>query len=724
MPKQLKRLLVTATTLLLCACAAKGADAPASKVAPSVAGKEGTVATAAPAAPIAAAKPSEPAPLVRDLIAEVGRAELYAAGIFIDIGSTDMHKYSRGGWLSGWGRNQLDGESSVAKINARSAWLDVVVEKPVVEIVIRAKGRGSLGVAIGKGAARSSSLPREFAEVRIKLPRALAPGRHRISLVGRKASIDWIWLSETLGAPAPSSVRVKDGGASLLADGDRSYTYFLIADAGSKLQFQLSGDASAQARITALGDGQSEATLWSGQVGEAKARQSLSLPAALQGMPTRLRIESRGGKVQWKELALVRDAKKLPALGKAPTNVIVLLIDTQRADSFSVVGDGKVGASAYEALVKTSTTFANAYNSENWTKPSIATIDTGLYPTTHLARWRKDKCSTDLEFMSEHLKEAGFATAALVSNMSAGPKFGFNQGWQHFEKTDNAKHAFGRALAWLDARDTQTPYFLFVQTIDPHVPFSVPKGSAEAIYGGTYSGKLGSSFEQSEEDALNNGSLRLSDADARWLRALYDAEVLYHDEHLGTFVSGLRERGILQDTAFVILNDHGEEFGEKGRWGHSWTMGDALHRSPLLMHFPGYFAPETITSVVEHVDVAPTIVASLGQSPMTAAEGESLLPLLHKEVHPGLRSALLFGRPKRRATRVGDFKLVLHGNQKAALYNLAVDPKEATDILSSHAVAQRLCEVAMGEAIANPKKADRLQDRSEPLKIRAQYIAE
>jgi arylsulfatase A-like enzyme len=326
--------------------------------------------------------------------------------------------------------------------------------------------------------------------------------------------------------------------------------------------------------------------------------------------------------------------------------------------------------------------------------------------------------------MSEHLKAAGFATAALVSNISAGPKFGFNQGWQDFEKTDNAQHAFARALTWLDARDTKKPFFLYVQTIDPHVPFSISDGSAEIVYGGPYTGKLGPSFEQSEEDALNDGSLKLNEEDARWLRALYDAEVLYHDYYLGTFVQGLRERGILQDTAFVILNDHGEEFGEKGRWGHGWTMGDALHRSPLLMHFPGYFPAETIGSVVEHVDVAPTIVASLQQPPMNAAEGTNLLPLLHSEVHPGLRSALLFGRPKRRATRVGDFKLVLQGTQKAALYNLAKDPVEATDILSSHAVAQRLCEVAMGEAIANPNKAHRLEDRSEPLKIRAQYISE
>jgi arylsulfatase A-like enzyme len=668
---------------------------------------------------------AKPVPLLqRDLIEEAKRAELDAGGILIDLGSVDMHKYSRGGWLSGWSRNTLEGETRVSRIDARSAWLDIVSESPTQEIVVRAKGRGMLGVAVGKGPARSVSLSTDFEVHRIQLPKALAPGRHRISLVGRKASVDWLWLSHLSGKEPPSLQRVSADGTGLVAQGERSYRYYLLAGAQSRLKFRLSGDPGATGTIRAQGDGVPPMVLWQGKVEDGKPPQYLPLPAALAGKPMQLRLESQGA-LAWHDLALVRESPDAAALSKAPKNVILLLIDTQRADSFSVVNPtGAVGADAYEALVKTSTTFKNAYNSENWTKPSIATIDTGLYPTTHLARWRKDKCSSDLHFLSEHLKDAGFDTAALVSNMSAGPKYGFNQGWAHFEKTDNAKQAFGRAMAWLDGRDKSNPYFLFVQTIDPHVPFSVPEGSAEALYGGEYAGKLGPSFEQSEEDALNDGSLKLSEADARWLRALYDAEVLYHDDQLGKFMAGLAERRALEDTVFVILNDHGEEFGEHGRWGHSWTMGDALHRSPLLMHLPGFFPAETVSSVVEHVDVAPTIVASLGLPEMAAAEGKSLLPLVHKQEHPGLRSALLFGRKDKRGLRVGDYKLVLEGNRKATLFDTAHDPNENTDLLASHAIAHRLCEVALGEAIANPKKSERLHDRSERLKIRAQYIPE
>ncbi|MBL4632709.1 MAG: sulfatase, partial [Kofleriaceae bacterium] len=406
-------------------------------------------------------------------------------------------------------------------------------------------------------------------------------------------------------------------------------------------------------------------------------------------------------------------------------NVVVLLIDTQRADSFSVVGkDGGVGAKGYESLVPVSATFRNAYNNENWTKPSIASFDTGLYPTTHLARWRKDRCSKDLVFLSEHLQEKGFATAGLVSNISAGAKFGFDQGWDTFEKTDNAKLTFARALEWLDGRNKDKRFFLYVQTIDPHVPFSVPQGSAEAIYGGSYKGKLGPTFEQSEEDALNEKKMRLSPDDARWLRALYDAEVLYHDTYLQEFIAGLKKRSLLQDTLFVILNDHGEEFGEEGRWGHAWTMGDALFRSPLLMHFPGLFPAKIFEEVVEHIDVAPTIVDALGIAAMPDAQGQSLLALMRGQNSPERYpySALLFGRPKRRALRIGDYKIRVQKGGAVELYDRRADPSEKQNLADSHTIARQLCESAMGEAIANPKRSERLSDISTPLSIRGESI--
>lgn len=657
--------------------------------------------------------------LHRDLVAEASRAELYAGGLLVDIGSADMHKYSRGGWLSGWSRNRLDSATTVARIDERSAFLDVVLDAPAVEIVLRARGRGKIGVAPDKGRATSRTLGDDYALHRFALPNPLSAGRQRIKLTGKGSSIDWIWFSEQAGADAPDLART-DGDA-LAAPSPRSYRYFVIPEAGGQLEFSTEAGSGASIQVVAQQDGAAPQVLL-----ESDAGQAHGIPLdAFAGRPTQLTLRSLGGAVSWKAPRITRPATDELRDSAPPKNVIVLLIDTQRADSFSVVDPGGgIGASSYESLIKSSSTFKNAYNNENWTKPSIATLDTGLYPDTHLARWRKDRCSSDLVFLSEHLQAQGFATAALVANKSGGPRFGFDQGWDLFEKTDNAEQTFGRAEEWLRKRDKDKRFFLFVQTIDPHVPFSVPEGAAEALYGGTYTGQLGSSFEQSEEDALNAGKLKLSADDARWLRALYDAEVLYHDRHLGFFLDALRAAGTLENTAFVIVNDHGEEFGEQGRWGHGWTMGDALFRSPLLMHLPSYFPTRTFDEVVEHLDVAPTIVDALGLPAMASAQGQSLLPLIQGGDDSGRApySALMYGRPKYRAIRVGDYKLQLDADRDESLFDIAADPAEAKNVIEKMPVARRLCELALGEAIANPARAERLSDRSTRLKVRAQYI--
>jgi len=636
-----------------------------------------------------------------------------------------MHKYSRGGWMSGWDRNTLDSGLTVARVAGTKAWLDFELLAPAQELVLRAKGTGTIGLAIDKGPSKTARLQSEYNVLRIPLAKPLAPGRHRITLRGRKSSVDWLWLSEGKGLAAPAIARTEGAGdtATLLAPTPRSYSFYLNPAAGAHLEFETQGEKSATFEVVAQQDGSEPTVVASGKVG---SQQDIDF-APYAGQPTRLTLRSHGGAMRWLAPRLSQPRPTPVSSSHRPKNVIVLLIDTQRADSFSVVSKtGGIGAKAYESLVKTSTTFSRAYNNENWTKPSIASLDTAVYPTTHLARWRKDRVSKDLVFFSEHLQKQGFLTQALVANLSAGPKFGFDQGWNGFEKTDNAEQTFGRALSWLGERDTTKPYFLYIQTIDPHVPYDVPAGMAEKLFGGPYHGPLGPSFEQSEEDGINDRSLKLSANDTRWARALYDAESIYQDRHLGIFLEQLRKRDMLSDTAFVVLNDHGEEFGEHKRWGHGWTMGDALFRSPLLMHMPGYFPATMVTDTVEHIDVAPTLVDALGLPPMPSAQGESLLPRIQgrDSFKPKMHSALLFGRPQMRAIVVGDYKLILRGTSKVELFNIADDVEQTVDLVAARPIARRLLETALGEAIANPKKGERLYDRSQQILPRPEYIDE
>jgi len=659
--------------------------------------------------------------IARDFTAEAYRAELDAGGLFVDAGTLDLHKYTRGAWRTGWQRNR-PGAPMTGLAGARSS-LVVELRNPVRSIVARGSAAGGRLVVSANGRSVGAlALPRKPGTASLALARPLAPGRYRIELRGaRRAALDWIWFATAAAASpadAPDEPRTADG--ALAAPSPRRFSYYLVPEAGATLRVAPGGGGTAA--IEATVDGAGTKTLWSGEATGKPVRRSLT---EFAGRAVRLDFASSAGSVVWRAPA-VEVPRPAPTVksGRDARNVIVLLVDTVRADAFGAFsGEAGIGARAYERLAASGTAFRNAYNNENWTKPSIATLNSGLYPGTHGARWRRDRCSSDLLFLSEHLRGQGFATAAFVSNISAGPKFGFDQGWDSFTKTEDASDAFGRARAWLDARPGNKRFFLYVQTIDPHVPFAVPGEFIAPDFRGPYRGKLGQTFEQSEEEALNGGSLRLNDTDRRWLRALYNGEIRYHDRYLGEFIAYLERTGTLDDTLFVALNDHGEEFGEHGRWGHGWTMGDALFRSPLVFRFAPRFARAVRDEVVEHVDVAPTIADVLGVPPLPDAEGSSLVGL-ERRVRP--HAAVLFGRPKKRAVRVGPFKLVVDSRGQRQLYDVESDPDQKRDLLRSRPIAARLAEIALGEGLGNPRRADRLADHSPSVAdaIKAEYIDE
>src|SRR5690606_28246765 len=155
-----------------------------------------------------------------------------------------------------------------------------------------------------------------------------------------------------------------------------------------------------------------------------------------------------------------------------PKNVIVILMDTARADGYSPFAgaDRTTRTPSYDALVARGTTFVGAYNNENWTKPSVATTLSGLYPTTHDAKEDASELSRDVELLSERLQKDGFATAGFVANGYVSDKFGFEQGWGTFKNyiregvSSAARYVYADALAWLDehaASAPDQPFFLY-----------------------------------------------------------------------------------------------------------------------------------------------------------------------------------------------------------------------------------------------------------------------
>jgi choline-sulfatase len=413
---------------------------------------------------------------------------------------------------------------------------------------------------------------------------------------------------------------------------------------------------------------------------------------------------------------------------KRPENLIFIMMDTARADAFAAFGPGTAHTPAFDAFVPEATAFANAYNNENWTKPSVATMLSGLYPSSHDTKRDDSKLPAAVELLSQRLKAEKFATAGFIANGYISKHFGFKKGWDAYRNyiregaPCEAEHVYGDALAWLDEHRSER-FFLYIQTIDPHVPYAVDREYTKRAFPEEYTGFLGADIDAEEARLMSTGEKKPSQNDIDWLRAVYYGEISYHDEHMGRFLDQVRAWGLMKNTLIVINNDHGEELYEYGKIGHGHSLYEHMIRSALVIRFPPLFPSGLrVDEIVEHVDLAPTILDALGLKPLGEADGTSLLPLVHGKPHRRPYYAIIEFLARRRAVRVGDWKLMRSTDDWLHLYNVVADPEERNDRITDSPIARRLCEVHLGEGLGMPVKRERLQDLTTRRQLKATKV--
>ncbi|MCG5055754.1 MAG: sulfatase-like hydrolase/transferase [Myxococcales bacterium] len=675
---------------------------------------------------------------VRPLLAEAPRAELDVDGLFVDMGTAEQHKYTRGGWGTGWGDNGSRDGATFGRALASNTALDVELMRPATSLVVQARsdvpGQKVTLYLDGKAIA-SADVGSDFAAVVFPFSSPVEAGRHSLRLLFKqpgdvRAEVNWLHLPVDATAKAPLAVPrvmpIKVGQSpkrALVAPSSRTYGFYVQPPKGARLVFDYGSTVDTTFMVRVATDGAVPAELWAGKATSSWNEAEVDL-SAYAGKAIRLELATTGaqGVTGWGEPELMVRPEDLaePLALEAPTppkNVVFLLIDTQRADVFDAFNPNNgVSTPAYDGLAAKSLVFTKAYDNENWTKPSVATSLTGVYPVTHDTKSDSASLPEGLEMASQKFKSEGFTTAGFVANGYVSDKFGFDKGWDMFRnyiregrKTD-AENVFKDALAWLEERKPEERTFLYIQTIDPHVPYRTDETYTKPYFAEAYKGKLGPSIEAEEQIALSKTPDKFTDEDRRWVRAQYQAEVTYHDTMLGNFLKALEDKGRLSDTLFVITNDHGEEIGDHGRWGHGHSLYEELLRAPLLMHHPALFKAGQFQDVVEHVDLVPTLVDAMGLSPMKGADGMSLLPALRGEPVQWPLYAVAEFQEAKRALRVGDWKLIRSTGSLRELYDLANDPGETKDVSKEHPIALRLTEVHMGEAAANPRKRQRLDD--------------
>jgi len=361
-----------------------------------------------------------------------------------------------------------------------------------------------------------------------------------------------------------------------------------------------------------------------------------------------------------------------PALAAAaadPPNVILITLDTVRADRMGFLGS-KLGLTPQlDSLASQSVVFEHAYSQAPITPVSHATILTGTFPQYHGIRNFGDRLPPSVPFLPDILHAQGYHTGAFVGSIILDPKNGFASGFErgfdvynagfHRQKTGERREAsmqrrgdvtLGFALEWI-GQQKGGPFFLWFHLWDAHDPYNPPEPFRSRFPGAPYNGGIA-----------------------------------YVDSIVGKLLDYLRSQGLYDNTLIAVAADHGESLGEHGELTHSIFLYDSTIHVPLLVKFPGNrFVSQHVNATASLVDLAPTVLEALGQTPPPAMQGRSLLPLIGNP-HPENRSSLATGDHSERSFGWSALVSLRSGNQlyvrapRPELYDLALDPGAKTNL--------------------------------------------
>jgi arylsulfatase len=379
-----------------------------------------------------------------------------------------------------------------------------------------------------------------------------------------------------------------------------------------------------------------------------------------------------------------------PAVAARPPNVVLILIDALRADGLGAFGNPRPASPHLDALARESVVFRRAIAQGTFTKTSMTSLMTGLYPFRHGVyegnlKDKSDRITSDvvpesLTLLAERLRERGWLTMAWVQQAHLASYLGFAQGYVSYREGQGKLPALRpRVESWLKSHGRLGPFFGYVHIIDLHDPYHPPSPWDVKFgrYADFYAKARGDSWSAYLRD-INEGRVALDAADVAQWRALYDGMIGFVDAEVGRLLETLRREGLYDDALIVVTADHGDAFMEHGFISHSNTAYDELVHVPLIVKLPrGRLAGTVVARQVRLVDVVPTILDAIGAPPAEGLDGRSLLPVAGGAEHP-VEAVTEFERGV--AIRTDGVKYVLFLDGRAELYDLAADPGETRNL--------------------------------------------
>jgi arylsulfatase len=388
--------------------------------------------------------------------------------------------------------------------------------------------------------------------------------------------------------------------------------------------------------------------------------------------------------------------------GDSPPSVVLISIDTLRADHLGIYGYEGETSPHIDAFFGAGTAFENTTSSAPCTIPAVRQFLEGAFVR-----------DPERPNLAELLQEQGYTTAAIVSQQQFYRRAeDYTRGFQHFDiqpreavdhhqmSTRTAREVMDRALVWLETRSDDRPFLLWLHFFDPHDPYSAP--AEHRIAGDS---DVSERFDDPRAELLQGrDKVPLSscldmppdrfDAEA-WAHytARYDAEIRFVDAELGRLFAHLREGDLDSDSIVLLLSDHGEWLGEEQSWNHCLTVREPEVRVPFLLRVRGvpFHGEDRVSDPVSTLDVLPTLAGLVGATlPGQNYDGIDLRPPRAERVVASLWAGQV-------AVRDRDWKLIYEKGTPSRLYHTSRDPAERWNQIFDH-----------------PTVADELAVRAEP----------
>lgn len=429
-----------------------------------------------------------------------------------------------------------------------------------------------------------------------------------------------------------------------------------------------------------------------------------------------------------------RASEARAALGETerpPHGVLFILADTLRRDRLPWYGGPRDNAPNLARIAEQGSVFTRNVSQGTWTKVSVPSILTSLYPSTHGIYDIPHRLPSSVTTLAEGLREAGYSTYATSSVPFTGKLTNLHQGIEVLHEAGSvndlphssaktARTYVDRLLPWLDEHAEQ-PFFVFLHVFDPHSPLR-PYAPWDTLYTDPGENEEQEARAEAVQEHIEDDHMRgdvmptreelaaaevdaeaFVDTELDW----YDGSIRGMDAEIGRVLERLETLGVADDTLIVFMSDHGEEFLEHGRHFHGWNAYGEMINVPLMFWWPGVVPALRSDEVVQSIDVMPTVL-DLARVPVPEqAQGQSLLPLLASPESPSRlgwtpRPAFAERRPSDTFSTIGEeneveswvivadgWKLIRNGRRPESwpefeLYDYVNDPLDQSDVAADN----------------------------------------